>query len=108
MGLVMENSGGIEKNVKLFRQMEIFSSASDWHLRHNPNPVGWTAVPQLALVLVVLHETLAGRMMIDYRDVLLLIWSQHGDIDLDECFVFPQRARISSVQTHFDRYWLLD
>lgn len=76
------------------------------NLRYNPHPIGRTSVAQFGLVLVVLHEAFAGRMVIDNCYVLLLIWLQHCNIDFDECLILPQRAGISSVQSHFNCYRL--
>lgn len=76
--------------MKLFRQMEIFSSiVSKGNLRYDPDPISRAALPQFALVLIVLHETLARSVMIHNSDILLLIWTQNGNINLDKCFVFP-------------------
>lgn len=51
----------------------------------------------------MLHEALAGRVMVHDGDVARLERVQHGDIDFDQGFVLPQGRRIPRVQAHFDR-----
>lgn len=76
------------------------------YLRHNPNPISGAAVSQFAFVLVVLHKTLARRVMIYDGDVALLIRVENCNINLHECLILPQWAGISSVQSHFNCYRL--
>lgn len=83
-----------------------FLISYDSDLRHDPNPVGWTTLSQFGLVLIVLHEALACRVVVDDGDVRLLIRMQNCNIDFHQRFVLPQRAGISSVQSHFNRYRL--
>lgn len=78
------------------------------NLRHNPNPISRTSIPQFGFVFIMLHEAFTCSMMINDCDVVLLIWMQNCNINFNKCLIFPQRARISSVQSHFNCYRLLN
>lgn len=54
----------------------------------------------------MLHEALAGRVVVDDGHVLRLERVQHGDIDLDQGAVLPQRRRRARVQLHPQRHRL--
>jgi hypothetical protein len=68
--------------------------------RHDPDPVGGTAVAEAHLVLQVLHEGLGGGVVVHYGDALLLETVQDGDVHLDHRLVLPQGDGGASVQPH--------
>lgn len=76
------------------------------HWRHNPKPICGTTISKLILVVQMLHETLAGRVMIHNGHVFQLERVQHCYVYLDQSLVLPQRRRIPGVQTHFKSDWL--
>jgi len=59
-------------------------------LRHNPDPICGTSIPQFAFVFVMLHEGFACCVMVDDGDVVLLIRVQNCNINLDESLILPQ------------------
>lgn len=63
-------------------------------------------LPQLGLILEMLHKTLAGRVMIHNGHIAALIRMQHGNVHLDDSLVLPQRCWRARVQVHFKGHCL--